>query len=68
MLNAQFIICKVSVDAFSSIYYKLRRANLLAYVAALFVASVNKLPRALGADARTGDSKSSGRRFEFASV
>ena len=42
--------------------------NLLAYVAALFLASVSKLERALSGDARTGDSQSLGRGIESASA
>ena len=42
--------------------------NFLAYVAALFMASISKLSRACGADARTGDSKSPVRSFESATV
>ena len=40
--------------------------NLLAYVAVLFVASVSKLSRVCGTDARTGDSKSPGGKIESA--
>ena len=45
-----------------------RIGNLLAYVAALFVASVSKLSRDRGADARTVDSKLPGSRTESATV
>ena len=40
--------------------------NFLAYVAALIVACVSKMSRTRGADKRTGDSKSPGRRIDFA--
>ena len=43
-----------------------RLGNLLAYVAALFVASLSKLSTARGTDARTGDTKSLGDRIESA--
>ena len=43
-----------------------RIGNLLAYVAALFVASVRKLSRARGTDARAHDSKFPRRRIESA--
>ena len=42
--------------------------NFLAYVAALFVASVKKFSRTSGADLRTGDSKSPDCRIESATV
>ena len=41
-----------------------RIGSFLAYVAGLFEASVNEMSRARGPDARTGDSKSPGRRIE----
>ena len=43
-------------------------ANLLAYVAALLVASFTKVSRSLGADARLCDSNYPGRNFESAAA
>ena len=78
-----FYAFQASVDAFSFSYSKLVHANLsvgivalllhcignlLAYVAALFMASVTKLSRAHGSDARTGDFKSRGCRIECAAA
>ena len=65
-----------SVDNFSLLYFNLLHAklapfllhrigNLLAFVADLFVASVSKLSMAIGAKARSGDSKYLGRRMEY---